>query len=58
MTERERLLERLAGVKALAERGEGGERENAAALLEKMMVKHGITNEDLEDVGVRLYWIR
>ncbi len=58
MTERERLLERLARVKALAERGEGGERENAAALLEKMMVKHGITNEDLEDAGVRLYWIR
>lgn len=22
------------------------------------MAKHGITNEDLEDAGVRLYWIR
>lgn len=58
MTERERLLEKLSMVKALAERGEGGERKNAAAILERMMAKHGITDEDLEDAGVRLYWIR
>ena len=58
MTERERLLEKLSMVKALAERGEGGERKNAAELLARMMAKHGITDEDLEDAGVRLYWIR
>ena len=34
MGERERLLEKLRGVKVLAEKGAAGERDNAAALLE------------------------
>ena len=35
MTEREELLQRLERVKALAERGVGGEKENAEALLNR-----------------------
>lgn len=33
MTERERLLEKLGKVKALADRGEGGEKESAERTL-------------------------
>lgn len=39
MTEREELLQRLERVKALAERGVGGEKENAEALLNRLMAK-------------------
>ena len=44
MTEKEALLQKI---KALADRGEGGERESAAALLEKLMNKYGISEEEL-----------
>lgn len=58
MTERERLLEKLAAVKALADRGVDGEKTAAEQRLRYLMQKHGITEADLEDAGVRLYWIR
>lgn len=58
MTEREELLRRLEHVKALAERGVGGEKENAEALLNRLMVKHGISEEDIEDTVERDYFIR
>jgi len=45
MKEKEELLKKL---KALAERGESGERENAAAQLEKLLKKYGISEEELE----------
>lgn len=45
MNEKEALLKKL---KALAERGESGERENAAAQLEKLLKKYGISEEELE----------
>ena len=48
MTEREELLQRLERVKALAERGVGGEKENAEALLNRLMAKYGISEEDIE----------
>jgi len=57
-SERERLLERLKGVKALAEKGSAGERDNAAALLTTLMKKHGITDADLEGAEVSVHWIR
>ena len=44
MTEREELLQRLERVKALAERGVGGEKENAEALLNRLMAKYGISD--------------
>lgn len=58
MTERERLLEKLAAVKALADRGVDGEKAAAENRLRLMMEKYGITEADLEDASVRLYWIR
>lgn len=57
-SERDRLLERLKGVKALADRGSDGERDNAAALLATLMKKHGITEADIEGAEIRTYWIR
>ena len=47
MTEREELLKRLERVKALAERGVGGEKENAEALLKRLMEKYDISDEDI-----------
>ena len=58
MTEREELLKRLERVKALAERGVGGEKENAEALLKRLMEKYGISDEDIEDTSTRTYFIR
>lgn len=49
MTERERLLEKLGKVKAMADRGEGGEKESAERTLAALMKRYGITEEDLED---------
>lgn len=39
---------RLLKILRLAEQGVGGERENAAVLLEKLLRKHGMTMADLE----------
>ena len=58
MTERERLLEKLMKVKALADRGEGGERESAERTLAALMERYGITEADLEDNQVSTHWIR
>ena len=58
MTERERLLEKLMKVKALAERGEGGERESAERTLKALMERYGVTEEALEDTQISTYWIR
>ncbi|MBQ3317950.1 MAG: hypothetical protein IJG69_08445 [Spirochaetales bacterium] len=45
MTAKEELLMKL---KALAERGESGERENAERMLASLMDKYGITEEQLD----------
>ena len=58
MSERERLLEKLKKIKALAEKGFRGEQVNAAVLLSDLMEKHGITEADLEGTQVSTYWIR
>lgn len=42
-------LDLLQRVKALAERGVGGEAENAAEILEKLMKKYGISEEQLDE---------
>lgn len=58
MTERERLLEKLGKVKALADRGEGGEKESAERTLAALMKRYGVTEEDLEDTKATVHWIR
>lgn len=42
------LLDKLLKLKALADRGEGGEKETAARMLSKMLDRHGLKMEDLE----------
>ena len=58
MTERERLLDQLEKVRALAERGVGGEKESAERTLAALMERYGITEEDLEDSKTSTHWIR
>lgn len=41
------ILDLLRKLKALAEQGVDGERENATDMLHRLMAKHGITMEDL-----------
>lgn len=45
---KEQIIDRLLKIKALAEKGSKGERENAAKLLASLMAKYGIEAEDLE----------
>lgn len=49
MSNRKEILERLAKLKALAEGGVGGERENAARLLEEIAARYGVPLESLDD---------
>ena len=58
MTERERLLRKLEKVKALVDRGVGGERENAERMLADLMAQYGVTEEALEDSKASTHWIR
>jgi hypothetical protein len=44
----ERTKELLLKLKALSEQGNGGEKENATDMLNKVLKKHGLTLEDLE----------
>lgn len=57
MTERERLIEKLMKTKALAERGVGGERENAERILAAMLQKYGISLDDLESEEETTHWL-
>lgn len=52
MSERDRIMGRLGKLKALAEGGVGGERENAARLLEEIAAKYGVDLDRLEESGV------
>lgn len=44
----DKKTELLKKLKALSERGVGGEKQNAAALLSKLMEKYGFTEDDIE----------
>ena len=46
--ERKKALDRARKLKALADRGVGGERVNAAALYKKHLEKCGLTEEDVK----------
>ena len=48
MNRKEELLEKIKKIKALADRGVGGEKTTAQATLERLMQEHGITEADLE----------
>ena len=50
--ERGKIMDRLAKMKALADGGVGGERENAARLLEEVARRYGVDLSSLDDVEV------
>jgi len=56
MTNKEKIIERLKLLNKMREGGEDGERANAAALMEEIMRKHGISEEDLEVEKEELLW--
>ena len=56
--ERERLLQKIKRVQALAERGVGGEKDSAAALLEMLMARYDITEADISAEREELAWFR
>lgn len=55
MSDKKELLRKL---KALAERGEGGEATTAAAMLAKLMKKYGVSERDLDEQKINQYEFR
>ena len=47
MESRKKILDKAKKLKELAERGVGGEKENAKSMLEKYMIKHEISDEEI-----------
>lgn len=58
MTNKERIIERLNKLKKMRENGEEGERTNAAALIEEIMRRHGISEQDLEEEKDEPFWLQ
>ena len=50
--------ELLKKIKALAEAGAGGEKENAQQLLDKLMKKYGFTEDDLSEDKIQIFDIK
>lgn len=57
-TERERLLEKVKRIQALAERGIGGEKDSAAALLDRLMKQYGISEAEIAEERREIAWFR
>lgn len=51
----EKVINLAKKIKALAERGVGGEKENAIERLEFVMNKYGITSDDIEEVSKKSF---
>ena len=56
--ERERILQKIRRVQALAERGVAGEQESAAATLDRLMKQYGITEAELAEERREMEWFR
>lgn len=52
----EKLQAKIRKLMALAERGEGGERDNARRMLENMLRRHGLTLDDLQGDKREIRW--
>lgn len=54
----DQIIAKLMKLLALARNGVGGEKENAASVLEKLLAKHCLTIEDLDDAAEErtTYW--
>ena len=60
MQERSKDMEKVEVIKklkALKDRGIGGEKENAAKLLEKLMKKYNITEEEIKNEETKIVWV-
>lgn len=58
MTDREQLLQKVKKIQALAERGDRGEKESAAALLDRLMKRYGITEAEIAEERRGIAWFR
>lgn len=56
MENKEKHLELMKKLRALAERGEPGERENARRMLDKLLKKHNVAEADLSDDVLEIHW--
>ncbi|MDH0961053.1 DUF2786 domain-containing protein [Pseudomonas sp. o96-267] len=54
----EKIQAKLRKLLALAERGEGGEKENAARVLQRLMERHGVTMDDFAEEKRSVRWHR
>ena len=54
---REEILDRLRKMKQLADRGVGGERENAERLLAEIAAQYGINLADLEEEKLEDFYV-
>lgn len=52
----EKLQAKLRKLEALAERGVGGEKENARRMLVKLLARHGLTIHDLDVETRKIVW--
>jgi len=52
------IINKINKVRALAEQGEGGEKISAESLLNSLMQKYGITEEDLYDEKEQVYFFK
>ncbi|MNM61333.1 hypothetical protein D3C81_726330 [compost metagenome] len=52
----QKVQDKLRKLQALAERGEGGEKANAARMLGKLLARHGLTVNDLADERREVRW--
>lgn len=55
-TPNEKVISKLRKILALARQGVGGEKTNAEAMLTKLMAKHGVTLDDLDDSAPVSRW--
>lgn len=55
-TPNEKIISKLRKILALARQGVGGEKTNAEAMLAKLMAKHGVTLDDLDDSAPVSRW--
>ena len=58
MTDREQLLQKVKKIQALAERGDRGEKESAAVLLDRLMKRYGITEAEIAEERRGIAWFR
>lgn len=56
--QREKIAEKLKKIKALAERGVGGEKETAMRMYEELKTRYELEDEDIMMDAVTLHWFR